>query len=86
MMIRNYTTHHTYILISFIKHMNGILQTIRDLWLSKTIRRKILITLGLLALYRLLVFLPVPFVNIDNLVNGMAQAAGGLEYFTMLLG
>lgn len=66
--------------------MNGILQTIRDLWLSKTIRRKILITLGLLALYRLLVFLPVPFVNIDNLVNGMTQAAGGLEYFTMLLG
>ena len=66
--------------------MTGILQTIRDLWLSKTIRKKILITFGLLALYRLLVFLPVPFVNIDNLMNGMSSAGSGLEYFTMLLG
>lgn len=42
--------------------------------------------MGLLALYRLLVFLPVPFVNIDNLVNSSQLAWNGLEYFAMLLG
>jgi preprotein translocase subunit SecY len=66
--------------------MKAILQTLNDIWRSKTIRKKILITLGLLALYRLLVFLPVPFVNIDNLANHSNMASSGLQYFAMLLG
>lgn len=66
--------------------MASTLKTLGDIWRSKTIRKKILITLGLLALYRLLVFLPVPFVNIDNLVNQSGFASTGLQYFTMLLG
>lgn len=66
--------------------MASTLQTLGDIWRSKTIRKKILITLGLLALYRLLVFLPVPFVNIDNLVNHSQLASSGLQYFAMLLG
>ncbi len=66
--------------------MSSILQTLHDIWRSKIIRKKILITLGLLALYRLLVFLPVPFVNIDNLVNSSNLATNWLEYFAMLLG
>ena len=65
--------------------MTWVFQTIGDLWRSKTIRKKFLITLWLLALYRLLVFIPVPFVNVDNLVNSIAVSAGWLEYFTMLL-
>jgi preprotein translocase subunit SecY len=58
--------------------MRSALKTLSDIWRSKVIRQKILITLGLLAVYRLLVFLPVPFVNIDNLIAGTATkgAAG----------
>ena len=67
--------------------MSSILTSIQDAFRSKTIRTKILRTLVFLALYRLLVFLPVPFVNIDNLLaqTGLT-GAGGLEYFAMLLG
>lgn len=66
--------------------MASILKTLGDIWRSKVIRKKILITLWLLALYRLLVFLPVPFVNVDNLVNQSNLATSGLQYFAMLLG
>lgn len=67
--------------------MISMFRTLGDVFRSKIIRKKILITLWLLAVYRLLVFLPVPFVNIDNLMNQTASAAsGGLQYFAMLLG
>ena len=65
--------------------MRSALKTLGDIWRSKVIRKKILITLGLLAVYRLLVFLPVPFVNIDNLVSHSNLADNGLQYFAMLL-
>jgi len=66
--------------------MATILKTLHDIWFSKIIRKKILITLGLLALYRLLVFLPVPFVDVANLMSHSASTTGGLQYFAMLLG
>ncbi len=66
--------------------MGSVFKTLADIWRSKIIRKKILITLWLLALYRLLVFIPVPFVNIDNLVNSTSSlGSGGLQYFAMLL-
>lgn len=66
--------------------MGSIFKTLRDIVRSKVIRNKILITLWLLALYRLLVFLPVPFVNVDNLMNQTGSLAEGIQYFAMLLG
>ncbi|HMT01141.1 MAG TPA: preprotein translocase subunit SecY [Candidatus Absconditabacterales bacterium] len=68
-----------------------ILSHITDIRSNKAIRKKILFTLGMLALYRLLVFVPVPFVDINKfieiLTNGGSAAAGtGLEFFSMLLG
>lgn len=66
--------------------MTAILKTLGDIFRSKTIRTKFLITLGLLALYRFLVYLPVPFINIDSLMASRTTASGGLEYFAMLLG
>ncbi len=67
--------------------MAGIFESIGDAFRSKTIRNKILWTIGLLALYRLLVFIPVPFVDVTHLVNQTSLGnAGGLQYFAMLLG
>ncbi len=67
--------------------MSNILTSIGDAFRSKTIRTKILWTLVFLALYRLLVFMPVPFVNITNLLSQTSLGnAGGLQYFAMLLG
>lgn len=66
--------------------MGSIFKTLRDIVRSKVIRKKIFITLWLLALYRLLVFLPVPFVNIDNLMNQTGSLSEGIQYFAMLLG
>ena len=43
--------------------------TLSKLFSNKTLRKKLLATLLLLALYRLLVFIPVPFADVDVLVN-----------------
>lgn len=44
------------------------LTVFRSLFTNPTLRTKLLWVLGLLAVYRLLVFVPVPFVNIDALM------------------
>lgn len=49
--------------------MSKILETIGDVRSNPTLRAKILFTLGMLLLYRLLVFIPVPFVDIDALMS-----------------
>lgn len=67
--------------------MAGILTSIGDAFRSRTIRTKILWTLAFLALYRLLVIVPVPFVDVSALLSQTSLGnAGGLEYFAMLLG
>ena len=57
-----------------------------DIISNKSLQKKVLISLGLLFLYRLLVFIPVPFVNIDQLMqwvnNGWSK---GLEFFALLM-
>jgi preprotein translocase subunit SecY len=46
----------------FKKTLNSVLE-------NKYIMNKIWFTLGILAIYRLLIFLPVPFVNISALME-----------------
>lgn len=57
---------------------------ITQLFLNKNIRKKLLFTLVALLVYRLLVLIPVPFVNIDTLITQTLDASG-LGYFVMLL-
>jgi len=54
---------------------------------NKTIRNKILISLALLAVYRLLVFIPIPFADLGILLSQTLGAANS-DYgnFMMLLG
>lgn len=47
--------------------------------------KKIVFTLVLLAVYRLLVVIPVPFVNISTLMDATVNANSGIGYFVMLL-
>lgn len=49
--------------------------------------KKIYFTLGILAIYRLLIFIPVPFVDISSLMSQTvdAWAAGGFGYLVMLM-
>lgn len=56
-----------------------------DIWNSTTLRKKIIFTVIMLAVYRLLVFIPVPFVEIDQFMNRAVSSWGGLEFFAMLL-
>lgn len=50
--------------------------------------KKIGFTIAMLAVYRLLVFIPVPFVDIQALMSGTLEsgAAGGFGYLIMLMG
>ena len=65
--------------------MEKFFQYIKDMLGNKNVRQKLLRTLAFLALYRFLVYIPVPFVNIDAMRNATVWAGGGLEYFAMLL-
>ena len=61
----------------------------RFLWKSLDIRRKLLITLGLLALYRLAANVPAPGVNVAALrafSQGTSAQSGFLGFLDMLSG
>jgi preprotein translocase subunit SecY len=59
------------------------LQEIRE---NPSIKKKIIFTLLMLALYRLLVFIPVPFVDITALMSKtISSTDSGVGYFIMLL-
>lgn len=64
--------------------MSGFTRIIKELFTNKNIRNKLLFTLGALLVYRLLVFIPVPFVHIHELVTKTLETSG-LGYFVMLL-
>jgi preprotein translocase subunit SecY len=66
--------------------MNKIISTLTDIWDNDILRKKIIFTFGMLLLYRLLVFVPVPFVDIDQLMNKTLISWGWLDFFAMLLG
>ena len=48
--------------------MEKFLKKLQEIRENPSIKKKILFTLGMLAVYRLLVFIPVPFVNITALM------------------
>ena len=54
--------------------MDTFFSYISDMLSNKAIRTKLLWTLGILALYRMLVFVPVPFVDVAVLVNRTLQS------------
>ncbi len=59
------------------------LQEIRE---NPSIKKKIVFTLVMLAVYRLLVFIPVPFVDISILMSKtISTGDSGIGYFIMLL-
>lgn len=64
--------------------MSSFFDTLNRIWSNNTLKKKILFTLLMLLLYRLLVYIPVPFVNIENL-NAARFGSSGLQYFAMLL-
>lgn len=67
--------------------MEKFLKKIQEIWENPTIKNKIIFTLVMLAIYRLLVFIPVPFVHIGALMAKTASTGtSGLWYFVMLLG
>jgi len=67
--------------------MKSFVRKLKDVLGNKVIRNKILFTIGMLALYRLLVLIPVPFVDIAVLVERtLDTSSSGLGYFVMFLG
>ncbi|MEW5940131.1 MAG: preprotein translocase subunit SecY [Chloroflexota bacterium] len=58
---------------------------LRHLWNSQDIRRKLLITLGILALYRLAANVPAPGVNAEALAQLAGSATSGFMGFLDLL-
>ncbi len=66
--------------------MEKFFKKIQEARENPTIRKKIIFTLVILAIYRLLVFVPVPFVDIGELMARTINTAdSGLWYFIMLL-
>lgn len=70
--------------------MPKFLKKLRDVRENDTIRQKIIFTLAMLAVYRLLVLIPVPFVDISALMERLSWAwadnSSWIGYFLMLLG
>lgn len=65
--------------------MEKVIKKLRSIRENPTIRNKIIFTLVILAIYRLLVFIPVPFVNITELMTRTLDSTSWLGYFIMLL-
>ena len=66
---------------------NKLVNAVKALFVNPVLRKKMIMTLIGLAIYRLLVVVPVPFVNIDMLMaqtSGLAQS--WLANFLMLFG
>ncbi|HOG15416.1 MAG TPA: preprotein translocase subunit SecY [Candidatus Absconditabacterales bacterium] len=67
--------------------MNKFKKKFKNIIENKSLMNKIFFTLGILAIYRFLVHVPVPFVNIHELMGRIgAVESGGLGYFVMMLG
>ncbi|MCX6822702.1 MAG: preprotein translocase subunit SecY [candidate division SR1 bacterium] len=67
--------------------MNKFLTKLQEIRENPTVKKKIIFTLVILAVYRLMVFIPVPFVDITALMTKTINSnSSGLGYFLMLLG
>jgi preprotein translocase subunit SecY len=60
------------------------MRRLRFLWISPDIRNRLLISLGLLAIYRLAAHVPVPDVNRSAIAQMFSQAGGGQTLFGLL--
>ena len=60
------------------------MRRLKFLWISPDIRNRLLISLGLLAIYRLAAHVPVPDVNRLAIAQMFAQAGGGQTLFGLL--
>lgn len=66
--------------------MEKFLKKLQEIRENPSIKKKIIFTLVMLALYRLLVFIPVPFVDITALMASTSTVADSwVGYFMMLL-
>jgi preprotein translocase subunit SecY len=54
--------------------MEKFLKKLQEIWENPSIKKKIIFTLVMLALYRLLVFIPVPFVDVTALMASTSTA------------
>lgn len=65
-----------------------ILKNFSRLWDSKEVRNKVLVTIGLVILYKFLTLIPVPGVNIEGIarLQEFLKASQGLAFFSSLLG
>ena len=68
--------------------MKKFMRKVKEITSNKTIMKKVWFTLGILAIYRLLIYIPVPFVDVSSIINSSldAWAAGGFGYLVMLMG
>jgi len=57
--------------------MNKVIKKIQNVLENKSLKKKFIFTLAMLALYRLLVFVPVPFVDITALMDRTIDATAG---------
>jgi len=60
-------------------------KTCSEIFSNKKIMKKILFTLWILAIYRLFVFIPVPFADISVLMSQTLNSTSDFGYFVMLL-
>ena len=67
--------------------MKKFMRKVKEITSNKTIMKKVWFTLAILALYRLLVYIPVPFVDISSIMDSSldAWAAGWFGYLVMLM-
>ncbi len=67
--------------------MSAIFHYLREIWRSSSLKKKILFTLIILIIYRLLVVIPIPFANIDLIMSKLsAQDIGWLATFFAMFG
>ena len=61
-------------MLSLMILMKKFMRKVNEIVTNKTIMKKVYFTLGILAIYRLLIFIPVPFVDISSLMNQTVDA------------
>jgi preprotein translocase subunit SecY len=54
--------------------MKKFLRKATEILNNKSLMKKLYWTIGILAIYRLLVFVPIPFVDLQTLMNSTLEA------------
>lgn len=62
--------------------MKELVNTLKNIWSIDELRKKILFTLGMILIFRVLSFVTLPGVNPDNLENNLAGLGGLLDMFS----